>query len=320
MAEIDLAKYNIHTDLIIEKENLTEEELVDGISVTKTENNGLYYTITFNDITDSDNYEKVLKVLITNLKDILKKNNITDNDSCLIIGLGNRLSTPDSLGPLVTDKLVITRHLYLLNKVSPGYRMTSSITPGVMSATGIESADIIKAVIKKIKPSFVIAVDALSAGSIERIVKTIQITDTGIHPGSGIGNNRTEISNKTVSVPVIAIGIPTVTSSSTIVLNTIEYLTKHIAYLKNNEEVNRLTYLNRNYLSKLKDNELSTEERINLLGLIGSLNNNETNNLINEVLNKTSLNSIVTPTEIDFLINKLSLLISSAINNTLHNI
>ena len=108
MAEIDLAKYNIHTDLIIEKENLTEEELVDGISVTKTENNGLYYTITFNDITDSDNYEKVLKVLITNLKDILKKNNITDNDSCLIIGLGNRLSTPDSLGPLVTDKLVIS--------------------------------------------------------------------------------------------------------------------------------------------------------------------------------------------------------------------
>jgi spore protease len=198
--------------------------------------------------------------------------------------------------------------------------MTSSITPGVMSATGIESADIIKAVIKKIKPSFVIAVDALSAGSIERIVKTIQITDTGIHPGSGIGNNRTEISNKTVSVPVIAIGIPTVTSSSTIVLNTIEYLTKHIAYLKNNEEVNRLTYLNRNYLSKLKDNELSKEERINLLGLIGSLNTKETNNLINEVLNKTSLNSIVTPTEIDFLINKLSLLISSAINNTLHNI
>ena len=188
-----------------------------------------------------------------------------------------------------------------------------------MSTTGLESSTILKAIIDISNPDFVIVIDALAARSINRINKTIQITDTGIHPGSGIGNNRLEISKKTLNKPIIAIGIPTVVSSSTIVSDTIEYLYKHISYIKNNEATHKLSINHTNYRNKLKDNDLSKEERINLLGLFGSLSDTESKDLINEVLNNTTLNYIVTPTEIDFLIDKLSKLLSSAINETLHN-
>ncbi len=321
MASIDLSNYNLHTDLIIEKNNLNHhEETIDNITITKTYNKGNYYTLSFEDITDHDNYLLVLKHLEILLKDILIKNNINDNDTCLIVGLGNRMSTPDSLGVKVLDDIIVTRHLFLLNKVSPGYRMVSTIAPNVMSATGIESADVTKAIIKKIKPDFVIAIDALAARSIERINKTIQITDTGIHPGSGIGNNRIEISNKTLGIPVIAIGVPTVVLSSTIVSDTINYLYKHISYIKENEAINKLSYINKDYKKKIKDNNLSSLEKENLLGLFGTLSDNEKNSLINEVLDKTCLNYIVTPTEIDFIIDKLSKIIANSLNNILHNI
>ena len=188
-----------------------------------------------------------------------------------------------------------------------------------MANTGLESSNIIKAIIKEEKPKFIIVIDALASLSIDRINKTIQITDTGIHPGSGIGNNRKEISKNTIGIPVIAIGVPTVVSSTTIVYDTLEYLFKHISYIKDNESINKLTFTkSKNYKNKIKDKKLTPEEKNTLLGLFGSLNNLEKRSLINEVLTDIDLDLIVTPSEIDFLIDKLSNLIASSINNALH--
>lgn len=319
MASINLSEYNLRTDLIIENRSInhTDEE-IDGITITTTEKEGNYITLTFDDITDNDNYKKVLKQLNILLDNILSKNKINKDDSCLVIGLGNRLSTPDSLGVKVSDKTLVTAHLFEVGEVSSGIRKVYCFAPGVMANTGIESSKIITAIINEIKPKFVIAIDALASRNITRINKTIQITDTGIHPGSGIGNNRLEISKKTIGLPVIAIGVPTVVMSSTIVYDTIDYLIKHISYIKDHESINKLSYQKTNYLNKLKKEDLTNKDKENLLGLFGSLNEFDKRSLINEVLNNIELNMIVTPTEIDFLIEKLSKLIAEGINNTLN--
>ena len=315
MHNIDLSNFNIRTDLVIDDESLIHDEVeIDNIKVTTTKNNGNYITIAFDDITDFNNREEVGKQLEKMLKKILKLNNIKENDSCLIIGLGNRLSTPDSLGVNTLNNIIVTNHLFKLGEVKKGIRRVSTMAPGVLAQTGIESFTIIDAIIKETKPDFVIAIDALASKNIDRLNKTIQLTDTGIHPGSGVGNNRIEISEKTIGIPVIAVGVPTVTSSVTIVYDTINYLFKHIAYLKNHDEENYLP----NYKERLKTEKISDEDRNNLLGIYGTLKDSEKRDLINEVLTNTELNLIVTSTEIDFLIEKLGNLIASSINNALH--
>ena len=319
MSKIDLSKYNIRTDLIIDDNKICHnEKIIDDLVITSTKKNGNYVTVSFNDITDSDNFNKVLNYLSELIKDILKLNKIKDDDTCLVIGLGNRLSTPDSLGVKVLDEVIVTSHLYTLGENTSGYRNVSCFTPGVMANTGIESFKIIKSLIKEIKPDFIVAIDALASRNIDRLNKTIQITDTGIHPGSGIGNNRAEISNKTLGIPVIAIGVPTVVMSQTIVFDTLDYLIKHISYIKDNQSINKLSYYKKNYLDKIKDKDLSIKDKESLLGLFGTLDNKEKLDLISEVLNNTNLNLIVTPTEIDFLIDKLSKIIAKSINNALH--
>ena len=320
MGNIDLGKHHLRTDLIIEnKEVIHQKETIDGLEVTSSYQDGNYITISFEDITNYESREKVGKVLEKLLKEILLKNDIKEDDECLIIGLGNIKSTPDSLGVKVINDILITKHLFKYGNVKDGIRKVSSFTPGVMANTGLESSNIIKAIIKEEKPKFIIVIDALASLSIDRINKTIQITDTGIHPGSGIGNNRKEISHKTIGIPVIAIGVPTVVSSTTIVYDTIEYLFKHISYIKENESINKLTFIkSKNYKEKIKNQKLTKEEQNTLLGLFGSLNKNEKRSLINEVLTDIDLDLIVTPSEIDFLIDKLSNLIACAINNSLH--
>ena len=320
MGNIDLGKQHLRTDLIIEhKEVIHQKETIDGFEVTSSYKDGNYITISFDDITNYESREKVGKILEKILKDIFIKNDIKEDDECLIIGLGNIKSTPDSLGVKVINDILITKHLFKYGTVKDGIRKVSSFTPGVMANTGLESSNIIKAIIKEEKPKFIIVIDALASLSIDRINKTIQITDTGIHPGSGIGNNRKEISKKTIGIPVIAIGIPTVVSSTTIVYDTIEYLFKHISYIKENENINKLTFIkSKNYKEKIKNQKLTNEEQNTLLGLFGTLTKNEKRSLINEVLTDIDLDLIVTPSEIDFLIDKLSNLIACAINNSLH--
>lgn len=319
MGKIDLSNFNIRTDLIIENNSLSHEEIKkDGLTITKTIQDGYYVTLSFEDITDFDYREVVGKNFELVIKDLLKINHIKDNDSCLIIGLGNRLSTPDSLGPKVLEDIIVTNHLFEFGSVKEGIRKTFAFTPGVMANTGIETSKIISSLIKEIDPDFIIAIDALASKSVDRINKTIQITDTGIHPGSGVGNNRIEISRKTMGKPVIAIGIPTVASASTIVYDTIKYLYKHISYIKDNENINKLSYYKKNYKNKINSLDLTEEEKGQLLGLYGSLNDVEQKSLIEEVLTNLNLNLIVTPTEIDFLIDKLSNLVASSLNNSLH--
>lgn len=136
---------------------------------------------------------------------------------------------PDALGPIVVENVLVTRHLFQLQpeSVEEGFRPVSAIRPGVMGITGIETSDVIYGIIEKTKPDFVIAIDALAARSIERVNSTIQISDTGIHPGSGVGNKRKELSKETLGIPVIAIGVPTVVDAVSITSDTIDFILKH---------------------------------------------------------------------------------------------
>ncbi len=136
-------------------------------------------------------------------------------DSLLIVGLGNRSITPDALGPFAVDKIIITRKV--TSEIEADSVSVSAIAPGVMGQTGMEAAEIIKAVKEEIEPKVIIVIDALAARSINRLNTTIQITDTGISPGSGVGNNRASINSELLGVPVIAVGVPTVVDAGTIV-------------------------------------------------------------------------------------------------------
>lgn len=332
MHRIDLKNVNIHTDLVIEQindKNLIKEEVINNIKISRVvmdKNNllnkkeGNYITIELTDITNYEDRENVGKVLVKEIKDILNKNNIKDNYECLVIGLGNKKSTPDALGPMVIDNILVTRHLFELNAdVKEGIRKVSAIIPGVMGNTGIETIDIIKGIVDNVKPKFIIVIDSLCASSIERLNKTIQLTDTGIHPGSGIGNMRKEISKDTLGIPVIAIGVPTVVESVTIVNDTLEYIFMHLNYLKNNYETSKLVVKrNNNYLDKIKSSKVSNEDKEILGGIIGSLDEEKKKNLISEVLNNINYNLIVTPKEIDFIIEKLANAISNSINNAIN--
>ena len=144
----------------------------------------------------------------------------------LVVGLGNRDVTADALGPNVADNITITRHMmkeygkaaFNKNKV----HMVSALTPGVMAKTGMESQEIIKGVVERTKPDVVVVIDALAARSTRRLNRTIQVTNTGIHPGSGVGNHRNAITREALGVPVIAIGVPTVVDAATIVSDAFE--------------------------------------------------------------------------------------------------
>lgn len=332
--ERDLSKYQIRTDLAIdeieEKVKLKgvkyKTDIINGIKVTNVEldskndlnkKKGKYITLEFEDITDSKNFLMVSKTLTLVLKKILK---LKHDSYGLIIGLGNDKSTPDSLGPLVINDIIVTNHMYILNEMSTNYKRVSAINPGVMGETGIETSDIIESVVEKTKPTYLIVIDSLASKSIERLNKTIQITDTGIHPGSGIGNKRKEISYETLKIPVIAIGVPTVVDVGVIVSDTINFIYKNYAFNKEylNNPKSKLTFSNVNYLKKeIKEEK---EEKEKLLGLVGTLNETDLQRLIYEVLNPIGYNLMVTPKEIDFVVKKMSNVISTAINNSIHDI
>lgn len=332
--EIDLSKYQIRTDLAIDelegkiqlkgvKSKYSETDKIKITEVTLDEENelgkkkGNYITLEFDDITDSENSEKVISILTDILGNVLK---VSKDSYGLVVGLGNDKSTPDSLGPLTINNITVTNHIFVLDELSDNYKRLSAINPGVMGETGIETSDIIEAVVNRIKPDYLIVIDSLASKSIERLNKTIQITDTGIHPGSGIGNKRKEISSDTLGIPVIAIGVPTVVDAAVIVANTINFIYKNYEFNKKymSNPKSKLTFSNVNYLNE-KVNE-NKEEKEKLLGLVGTLNEEELEIFIYEVLNPIGYNFMVTPKEIDFIIQKLSLIISDSINKTIHSI
>ena len=201
----------------------------------------------------------------------------------LVVGLGNREVTPDALGPRVVDNLFITRHIlnefgkYAFQREDVG--KVSGIVPGVMAQTGMECVEILKGVVKETKPDFLITVDALAARSIRRLGRTIQLTDTGITPGSGIGNHRNAINRKSVGVPVISLGVPTVVDAATIVSDA---MTEFISALS---------------LSDLQ-----------------KLDERERQELARELLSPQLNGLFVTPKNIDDSIKNLSFLISEGLN------
>lgn len=335
--EKDLKKYQIRTDLIVDVfDNVKEDKNIivlkkkisdiDILDVTISDNNnslgkkkGKYITISYNDVTDKTNRNNLENVLVNELKEMLKTLKINDDSKCLVVGLGNRTSTPDSLGPKTIDNILVTRYLYEIEniEVDPNYRNVSSFIPGVTGNTGIESSDVILGIIEKTHPDFLIVIDALASSSIDRVNKTIQMTDSGIHPGSGVHNNRKELSYETLGIPVLSIGVPTVIEAFVLVSDTIQYLLKLFSYNKENYQKNKLIPVTlRNY--KNQENNLSEKEKIELLGNIGVLSEEEIRELIFEVLTPIGYNMMVTPKEIDFVVDKTSEVLSSSINKALH--
>lgn len=335
MHTIDLSKNSVRTDLVIdemkgknisstiivkEKNVILEEIKIDktqAISCNKKE--GVYETVRFEDITDKDNFKLVEKITIEGLKRVLNELGIKEDSKVLVVGLGNASSTPDALGPNTLDHVLVTRHLFLLGEVEDGYCNVASFKPSVTGVTGIETKDLIEGITEKIKPDLLIVIDALASNSIERLNKTIQITTAGISPGSGVGNNRLEISKDTLKIPVIAIGIPTVVDATTIVQNTLQLLLKQISYQLDNQKNAKLKLVpvqNQDY--KEHQDKLSIKQKEDVLGMVGLLNEQELKELLLEVLIPVNYNMMVTPKEIDYLIDKLSLLIGNVINKSLH--
>jgi spore protease len=176
--------------------------------------------------------------------------------------------------------------------VSEGYREVSAIAPGVLGTTGIESSEIVQAIVEKSKPDLVIAIDALASRSLQRVNTTIQIADTGIHPGSGIGNKRKGLTKEILNVPVIAIGVPTVVYASTIVNNSIDLMVSHF--------------------------QKETNKSDQILGMLNHLDENERLLLVREVLNPLGQDLLVTPKEIDQFIEDVANIIASGLNAALH--
>lgn len=208
---------------------------------------------------------------------------ISDQSNILLIGLGNWNATPDALGPKVIEQTVVTRHLfhYAPEALTPGLRSVCALSPGVLGITGIETAEIIRGVVEKVQPNVVVVIDALAARSVDRVGSTIQIADTGIAPGSGVGNQRTGINQETMGVPVIAIGCPTVVHAALIMEE---------AILKLFEQ----------------------------LKMYRDLRPPVVNDVIKQVLNPFGGNLSVTPKEIDSLVENLAKTIASGLTMALH--
>ncbi len=306
--------YNFRTDLALERRDIyqklnklqkidgvesTEEEIDNNLKVSRvkiTDINGEkalgkpignYVTVDVKKLklAGEDEIQKTSQVLSEELKKILDLHTNKQED-VLIVGLGNIYVTPDSLGPKVINEIDVTRHIikYLPQYIEEGARPVSAISPGVLGTTGIETVEILKGIVDNIHPKLLIVIDALASRSIERISSTIQISDTGIVPGAGVGNTRQEISKKTLGVPVIAIGIPTVVELATLVSDGIDIF---IDRLQEKAESN-------DFLNKLQQNDKYEE--------------------VKEALNVGEYNMIVTPKEIDDLIENMKDIVARGIN------
>ena len=310
--------YNFRTDLALErreifkKANKIEEEIegveteeeVDSTGIITTRVKilnqkgaeslgkpiGNYITIDIKKIRsiDEDGIQNSANILSKELKKLIDAK-IGKSDDILIVGLGNEYVTPDSLGPKAINEIDITRHIlnYMPEVLEEGTRPVSAISPGVLGTTGIETLEILKGIVDNIKPKLLIVIDALASRSIERISSTIQLADTGIVPGAGVGNTRKEISIDTLGIPVIALGIPTVMESAVLVNDCL-----NIFIEKLQEEANSNEYLN-----KLKEED-----------------NYES---IKEALIPNDYNMIVTPKEIDELIENMKDVVARGINYSL---
>ncbi|MCI8892138.1 MAG: GPR endopeptidase [Eubacterium sp.] len=307
--------YQVRTDLALEAREKFEEDHVEikGVRldeeqvtpeihissvVIETENGakamgkpkGNYVTLEAANMTeeDEDCHREISVQLSKILKRLLpKKKEFTT----LVVGLGNRAVTPDSLGPRVVDNLCITRHIikefgkYVLGDSCQ--KPVSSIVPGVMAQTGMESMEIVRGITKETGPDVIIAVDALAARGTRRLNRTIQITDTGINPGSGVGNHRHALNLESIGIPVIAVGIPTVVDAATIVIDTMSNL---LDAMSQAEQMRRIG---------------SSYEKLDIM---------EKYELVRELLTPQLNTMYVTTKDIDEAVKQLSFMVSEGIN------
>ena len=280
-----------------QKEDIDENIKIERVKITNENGEkaigkpiGTYITIDIKKlkIAQEDEIQKASETLTNELRKMIDAH-IDKQGEILVVGLGNIYVTPDSLGPKVINEIDVTRHLinYLPQYVEEGTRMVSAIAPGVLGTTGIETVEILKGVVDNIKPKLIIIIDALASRSIERISSTVQLSDTGIVPGAGVGNKRSEISQNTLGIPVIAIGIPTVVETAVLVNDSLDlFITKLQEEAKSND-----------YLNQLKEQDNYEE--------------------IKEALNPKEYNLIVTPKEIDDLIENMKDVVARGINFSL---
>lgn len=280
---IESTKEEINENIAVERVKITNEEGEKAIGKPK----GNYITIDIKKLklAQDEDIERSAETLSKELSTVIDAH-IGKQDEILVVGLGNIYVTPDALGPKVINEIEVTRHIinYLPQYVEEGTRMVSAISPGVLGTTGIETLEIIKGIVDNIHPKLVIVIDALASRSIERISSTVQLSDTGIIPGAGVGNKRTEISETTLGIPVIAIGIPTVVETAVLVNDSLDlFITKLQEEAKSND-----------YLNQLKEQDNYEE--------------------IKEALLPKDYNLIVTPKEIDDLIENMSEVVAKGIN------
>ncbi len=308
---------NVRTDLALEAHELisdettgieTSEETFDDVTINRVmvktkeageklgKPMGTYTTLSFPDLRylEKTLFETICRKIADEIKSIL--NVSTKKQPVLIIGLGNRSITSDSLGPAVLDRLMITRHLfsYAPETLSGNLSSVCALAPGVLGITGIETEEIIRGVCKNVNPCAVICVDALAARSVDRITRTVQISNTGIHPGAGVGNNRKEISEKTLGVPVIAIGVPTVVDAATITDDTLNLV-----------------------IDRLIDS-MKGEKSSNFYKILKNFSHEERYHLIASSVSKEIPHFMTTPKEIDLLIGKAAEVVANGINFALH--
>ena len=309
-------KYSIRTDLALEEKEKFESDNVEVQGVVLTEEYdeereirfttvkietekgaktmgkpvGTYITVEAPNmaVPDEDYHREISRELATTIRKMLPRQ---EEYQALIVGLGNRQVTPDALGPYVVDHLNITRHII---KEYGRYAMgeehvqsVSAIVPGVMGQTGMETVEIIRGVAAETKPDFIIAIDALAARNSKRLNRTIQIADTGINPGSGVGNHRCGITKESVGVPVIAIGVPTVVDAATIASDTME-----------------------NLLQALESSETLKDVGLVMQGYSAA----EKYELVKELISPNLNGMFVTPKDIDDTVKRISYTISEGLN------
>ena len=283
---IETEEYEENENIKISKVKIISEEGEQALGKPK----GTYVTIDLKNlkIAQEDEIQKAAESLSRELKELME-NYIQKEDDILIVGLGNINVTPDALGPKVIEDIDITRHLlkYAPQYLEEGTRPVSAISPGVLGTTGIETVEIISGIVEHIRPKLLIVIDSLASKSMARISSSIQLADTGIVPGAGVGNTRKELSKKTLGIPVIAIGIPTVVEAATIAAESIDILIKK---LQNKAKSN-------DYLNNLQD-----EDKYEMM---------------KEALIPQDYNLIVTPKEIDDLIENMSSVVARGINYSL---
>lgn len=263
---------------------------------------GTYIEISFKNYLNQQN---IINEVTNNLKPLIDK---IDYPKILMVGLGNRFLTNDAIGPRVLRDLKITHYLDDEDKLLNHYYDVLAIAPGVKVQTGMESSDIVKALVEQEKIDLVIVVDALCAKNYHKLAHVIQINDVGINPGSGIGNHRKAITKESIGANVIAIGIPTVIYASSLVRDVLNYTIEYFGDSLN--PVNKLKVGKRDGYN----GSLSESQKEMMLGQIGKLNSEELDLLFNEVLNPIDCNFVLGDKQIDEQCEVMSKIISKSIN------